>query len=103
MNFRFGLQIITNGKDTEAVDNEGCRLPTMVYMAREKRPGYPHNFKAGAMNALVTICIATSSMILQGYYITLVSPINILSNNNLKINERKKILLRKSSVGSDPS
>nr|CAD1839274.1 unnamed protein product [Ananas comosus var. bracteatus] len=29
------------------------RLPMMVYMSREKRPGYDHNKKAGAMNALV--------------------------------------------------
>jgi hypothetical protein len=28
-------------------------LPTLVYVAREKRPQYHHNFKAGAMNALV--------------------------------------------------
>jgi len=28
-------------------------LPTLVYMAREKRAHYHHNFKAGAMNALV--------------------------------------------------
>ena len=31
----------------------GGQLPTLVYMAREKRPLWPHNFKAGAMNALV--------------------------------------------------
>ncbi|KAL5976936.1 Cellulose synthase-like protein D4 [Asimina triloba] len=29
------------------------RLPMFVYMSREKRPGYDHNKKAGAMNALV--------------------------------------------------
>lgn len=29
------------------------RLPLFVYMSREKRPGYEHNKKAGAMNALV--------------------------------------------------
>ncbi|WOL13666.1 cellulose synthase-like protein D4 [Canna indica] len=29
------------------------RLPMLVYMSREKRPGYDHNKKAGAMNALV--------------------------------------------------
>lgn len=33
---------------------EGKPLPTLVYLAREKRPGYPHNFKAGAMNTLVS-------------------------------------------------
>jgi hypothetical protein len=35
------------------VDIEGQPLPTLVYLAREKRPQYHHNFKAGAMNALV--------------------------------------------------
>lgn len=29
------------------------RLPMFVYVSREKRPGYEHNKKAGAMNALV--------------------------------------------------
>ncbi|KAL3731041.1 hypothetical protein ACJRO7_027980 [Eucalyptus globulus] len=29
------------------------RLPVFVYVSREKRPGYDHNKKAGAMNALV--------------------------------------------------
>ncbi|GAB2264953.1 Cellulose synthase-like protein D2 [Dionaea muscipula] len=29
------------------------RLPMLVYVSREKRPGYDHNKKAGAMNALV--------------------------------------------------
>jgi hypothetical protein len=46
-------QILIDGKDRDAVDNDGNVLPTLVYMAREKRPQYHHNFKAGAMNALV--------------------------------------------------
>jgi cellulose synthase-like protein len=29
------------------------RLPMLVYVSREKRPGFEHNKKAGAMNALV--------------------------------------------------
>ncbi|CAH2034574.1 unnamed protein product [Thlaspi arvense] len=36
--------------DFEEVD---IRLPMLVYVSREKRPGYDHNKKAGAMNALV--------------------------------------------------
>lgn len=45
-------------------------LPTLVYLAREKRPQHPHNFKAGAMNALVIrkTTQSTSIYILQ-YYI----------------------------------
>ncbi|CAL5081946.1 unnamed protein product [Urochloa decumbens] len=49
------VQVLIDGKDRDAVDNEGNVLPTLVYMAREKRPQYHHNFKAGAMNALVEL------------------------------------------------
>ncbi|XP_021902179.1 cellulose synthase-like protein E6 isoform X2 [Carica papaya] len=47
------LQILVDERDSEAVDVEGQGLPTLVYLAREKRPDYHHNFKAGAMNALI--------------------------------------------------
>ncbi|XP_059656895.1 cellulose synthase-like protein D3 [Cornus florida] len=40
----------TNPIDLTEVD---IRLPLLVYVSREKRPGYDHNKKAGAMNALV--------------------------------------------------
>ncbi|KAL5173571.1 Cellulose synthase A catalytic subunit 5 [UDP-forming] [Glycine soja] len=33
-------------------DIEGNELPRLVYVSREKRPGYDHHKKAGAMNAL---------------------------------------------------
>ena len=36
-----------------ARDIEGNVLPRLVYVSREKRPGYQHHKKAGAMNALV--------------------------------------------------
>ncbi|KAJ6809316.1 cellulose synthase-like protein D2 [Iris pallida] len=39
-----------NTLDFSEVD---IRLPMLVYVSREKRPGYDHNKKAGAMNALV--------------------------------------------------
>ncbi|KAG0448858.1 hypothetical protein HPP92_027621 [Vanilla planifolia] len=39
-----------NAFDLTGVD---IRLPLLVYVSREKRPGYDHNKKAGAMNALV--------------------------------------------------
>ncbi|GMN68342.1 hypothetical protein TIFTF001_037397 [Ficus carica] len=42
-------------RDTSSVDDEGSRLPTLVYMSREKRPNWPHNFKAGALNALIRV------------------------------------------------
>jgi Cellulose synthase len=34
-------------------DEDGNELPRLVYVSREKRPGYNHHKKAGAMNALV--------------------------------------------------
>ena len=41
------------------------RLPLLVYVSREKRPGYDHNKKAGAMNALVR----TSAIMSNGPFI----------------------------------
>ncbi|KAI4358057.1 hypothetical protein L6164_001963 [Bauhinia variegata] len=41
------------------------RLPMFVYVSREKRPGYDHNKKAGAMNALVR----ASSVLSNGPFI----------------------------------
>lgn len=46
-------KIMIDGRDKNAVDVDGGPLPTLVYVAREKRPQWPHNFKAGAVNALV--------------------------------------------------
>ncbi len=48
--------------DTTDVD---IRLPMLVYVSREKRPGYDHNKKAGAMNALVR----TSAVMSNGPFI----------------------------------
>ena len=36
-------------------DVEGNELPRLVYVSREKRPGFEHHKKAGAMNALVSV------------------------------------------------
>ncbi|KAH6778605.1 cellulose synthase like E1 [Perilla frutescens var. frutescens] len=49
------LQILIDGWNPEATDIEGNRLPTLVYLSREKRPGWHHNFKAGSMNALIRV------------------------------------------------
>ncbi|GAV57597.1 WD40 domain-containing protein/Cellulose_synt domain-containing protein [Cephalotus follicularis] len=38
-----------------ARDVEGNELPRLVYVSREKRPGYQHHKKAGAENALVRV------------------------------------------------
>ncbi|KAK9073100.1 hypothetical protein SSX86_007422 [Deinandra increscens subsp. villosa] len=36
-------------------DVEGNKLPRLVYVSREKRPGFDHHKKAGAMNALIRV------------------------------------------------
>ncbi|MQL05595.1 hypothetical protein EI015_26345, partial [Escherichia coli] len=50
------LQILLHKKDpNNSKDVDGFVLPTLVYLAREKRLQYPHNFKAGAMNSLLRV------------------------------------------------
>ncbi|KAL9329004.1 hypothetical protein ACSQ67_004007 [Phaseolus vulgaris] len=44
-----------------ALDVEGKELPRLVYISREKRPGYNHHKKAGAMNALVRVSAVLSN------------------------------------------
>ncbi|CAL0307351.1 unnamed protein product [Lupinus luteus] len=50
------LQILLHKNDKHnSKDVDGFILPTLVYLAREKRPQIHHNFKAGAMNALIRV------------------------------------------------
>ncbi|KAL3527925.1 hypothetical protein ACH5RR_012581 [Cinchona calisaya] len=42
-------------------DIEGNELPRLVYVSREKRPGFDHHKKAGAMNALVRVSAVISN------------------------------------------
>ncbi|XP_043715662.1 cellulose synthase A catalytic subunit 2 [UDP-forming]-like isoform X2 [Telopea speciosissima] len=42
-------------------DVEGNLLPRLVYVSREKRPGFDHHKKAGAMNALVRVSAIISN------------------------------------------
>ncbi|ESW18652.1 hypothetical protein PHAVU_006G058700 [Phaseolus vulgaris] len=50
------LEILVHKRDPEnSKDVDGFLLPTLVYLAREKRPQYFHNFKAGAMNSLLRV------------------------------------------------
>ncbi|XP_023517204.1 cellulose synthase A catalytic subunit 2 [UDP-forming]-like [Cucurbita pepo subsp. pepo] len=42
-------------------DVEGKELPRLVYVSREKRPGFEHHKKAGAMNALVRVSAVLSN------------------------------------------
>jgi len=48
------FQILLHKNDWHgSKDVDGCILPTLVYMAREKRPQYHTHYKAGAINSLV--------------------------------------------------
>ncbi|CAN6322218.1 unnamed protein product [Urochloa humidicola] len=47
------------------LDSEGNELPRLVYVSREKRPGFQHHKKAGAMNALVRV----SAVLTNGQYL----------------------------------
>ncbi|KAL8473748.1 hypothetical protein ACS0TY_029882 [Phlomoides rotata] len=42
-------------------DTEGNVLPRLVYVSREKRPGFEHHKKAGAMNALMRVSAVLSN------------------------------------------
>ncbi|XP_016433906.1 cellulose synthase A catalytic subunit 2 [UDP-forming] [Nicotiana tabacum] len=42
-------------------DVEGNELPRLVYVSREKRPGFDHHKKAGAMNALMRVSAVISN------------------------------------------
>ncbi|CAE5960266.1 unnamed protein product [Arabidopsis arenosa] len=44
------LQILVDGREESEI-----AIPTLVYLSREKRPQHHHNFKAGAMNALLRV------------------------------------------------
>ncbi|GMP75878.1 hypothetical protein CsSME_00032811 [Camellia sinensis var. sinensis] len=58
------IQILIDGRrecsrgvdieEKEEEEEEEEAMPTLVYLAREKRPQYHHNFKAGALNSLVS-------------------------------------------------
>ncbi|KAM7485222.1 hypothetical protein LguiA_001231 [Lonicera macranthoides] len=43
------------GNSIDAADTYQVEMPLLVYVAREKRPSLPHNFKAGALNALLRV------------------------------------------------
>ncbi|KAK9682663.1 hypothetical protein RND81_10G087900 [Saponaria officinalis] len=47
------------------LDTDGNVLPRLVYVSREKRPGFQHHKKAGAMNALIRV----SAVLTNGAYL----------------------------------
>ncbi|CDY61894.1 BnaAnng17960D [Brassica napus] len=60
----------SNDKIIDFSDTD-TRLPMLVYVSREKRPGYDHNKKAGAMNALVPMnaLVRASAILSNGPFI----------------------------------
>ncbi|KAG2716399.1 hypothetical protein I3760_03G124400 [Carya illinoinensis] len=46
---------------SDVCDVEGNELPRLIYVSREKRPGFEHHKKAGAMNALVRVSAVISN------------------------------------------
>lgn len=54
------------------LDTDGNELPRLVYVSREKRPGFQHHKKAGAMNALVCYSLLTIVISVSfSHYITI--------------------------------
>lgn len=53
------IQVFLGHNDT--LDEEGYGLPRLIYVSREKRPGFNHHKKAGAMNALVRVSAVISN------------------------------------------
>ncbi|KAJ8535495.1 hypothetical protein K7X08_023215 [Anisodus acutangulus] len=50
---------------TGGLDTDGNELPHLVYVSREKHPGFQHHKKAGAMNALIRV----SAVLTNGAYL----------------------------------
>ncbi|KAL1825997.1 hypothetical protein ACET3Z_012775 [Daucus carota] len=46
-------------------DENDAKMPLLVYVSRERRPSYPHRFKAGALNALLRV----SGILSNGPYV----------------------------------
>ncbi|KAG6470973.1 cellulose synthase-like protein E6 isoform X1 [Zingiber officinale] len=76
------VQILIDSREETSVDIDGIVLPTLVYMAREKRPQHHHNFKAGAMNALLRV-----SSVISNSPIILNADCDMYSNNSQSIRD----------------
>ncbi|KZV48204.1 hypothetical protein F511_10790 [Dorcoceras hygrometricum] len=49
------VEVIYDNKQNEEILDDQRKMPFLVYLSREKRPSYPHRFKAGALNALLRV------------------------------------------------
>nr|AAT09897.1 cellulose synthase [Populus tremula x Populus tremuloides] len=81
--------------NTGARDIEGNELPRLVYVSREKRPGYQHHKKAGAENALVRV----SAVLTNAPYILNVDCDHYV--NNSKAVREAMCILMDPQVGRD--
>ncbi|XP_047955018.1 cellulose synthase-like protein G1 [Salvia hispanica] len=59
------IEVINDGNFNGTDSSNDDEMPLVVYVAREKRPSHPHNFKAGALNVLLRV----SGMISNSPYI----------------------------------
>eukprot|EP01018_Ginkgo_biloba_P003000 Gb_14756 [translate_table: standard] len=50
--------LLENAKD---LDVKGSYLPSLIYVSREKRSGYHHHYKAGALNVLIRVSAVMSN------------------------------------------
>ncbi|XP_074354970.1 cellulose synthase-like protein G2 isoform X2 [Apium graveolens] len=57
------VQVINDNRGS--TDENDIKMPLLVYVSRERRPSYPHRFKAGALNALLRV----SGILSNGPYI----------------------------------
>uniref|UniRef100_A0A0C9RWQ5 TSA: Wollemia nobilis Ref_Wollemi_Transcript_8169_2835 transcribed RNA sequence n=1 Tax=Wollemia nobilis TaxID=56998 RepID=A0A0C9RWQ5_9CONI len=64
---------------TGAQDICGNDLPRLVYLSREKNPGYPHHDRAGSMNALVRV----SGVLTNAPYILNMDCTNYINNSKV--------------------
>ncbi|XP_006647822.2 cellulose synthase-like protein E2 [Oryza brachyantha] len=76
------VQILIDGNNKKAVDTDGNALPTLVYMAREKRHQEQHHFKAGSLNALIRV-----SSVISNSPIIMNVDCDMYSNNSESIRE----------------
>ncbi|KAF8737560.1 hypothetical protein HU200_014107 [Digitaria exilis] len=55
------VQVLIDGNKRKTADIDGNALPTLVYMAREKKLQEHHHFKAGSLNALIRVSSVISN------------------------------------------
>ncbi|KAK1592882.1 hypothetical protein Q3G72_031904 [Acer saccharum] len=49
------VEILHDNRKDEENNEDKNKMPMLVYVSRERRPSYPHRYKAGALNALLRV------------------------------------------------